>query len=85
MLKYIQIVVIIYTTLVFLPPEVTIGFRPTDYSAVESQGTVDLIVEVISGTLGRHVEINFSTQSGTAIGIDQCVCVCVQLKAGSDH
>ena len=46
--------------------DVTIGFLPDDYSVNEADGTVTLTVRVLAGQLARPVEVDFTTQDGTA-------------------
>ena len=46
--------------------DVTIGFLPVDYSVNEADGTVTLTVRVLAGQLARPVEVDFTTQDGTA-------------------
>ena len=44
----------------------TIGFLPADYTVREDAGTVTLSIQVLDGTLGRAVQVDFSTIDGTA-------------------
>jgi hypothetical protein len=52
-----------------IPPntaEITVGFNPDNYEVNEVDGQVELIVEVINGTLERNVSILFETSPGEA-------------------
>ena len=51
-----------------LPTEFVIGFDPKNYHVRENAGTVTLRVKVLNGLLGEEVSIDFTTQSGTALG-----------------
>ena len=44
----------------------TIGFRQQNYTVNEEDGSVTLIILLISGTLERDVTVPFFTSSGTA-------------------
>ena len=46
--------------------DVTIGFRPVQYTVNENAGTVTLFVHVLDGELARAVEVDFITEDGTA-------------------
>ncbi len=46
----------------------TIGFNPSEYSTGEDGGSVTLRVELITGQLGRSVEVLLNTRDGTATG-----------------
>ena len=46
--------------------DVTIGFLPDVYSVSETDGMVTLSVQVLAGQLARPVEVDFTTQDGTA-------------------
>ena len=46
--------------------DVTIGFRPVDYTVSEDAGTVTLIVQLIDGELARPVQVDLTTVDGTA-------------------
>ncbi len=48
---------------------VVIGFLPDLYSVNEGDGVVIFTVAVISGTLGFDVTLDFSTTSGSALGM----------------
>ena len=45
---------------------VTIGFDPDDYTVNETDGSVTLMVRLISGVLERDVIVNFETTPGSA-------------------
>ena len=45
---------------------VTIGFDPDDYTVNETDGSVTLMVRLISGILERDVIVNFETTPGSA-------------------
>ena len=49
-------------------PAVTIGFSPDSYTATEDSGSITFTVALLDGTLGREVEVTFTTADGTAIG-----------------
>lgn len=57
--------------------EVQIGFDPDSYTVNEGAGTVTLTARVISGSLERDVEIEFSTADDTAMGEDEFMYVLV--------
>jgi hypothetical protein len=57
--------------------EVQIGFNPDSYTVNEGAGTVTLTARVISGSLERDVEIEFSTADDTAMGEDEFMYVLV--------
>ena len=57
-----------YCFAIFLA-EVTIGFRPDVYTVFESDGSVPLTVEVISGQLDRAVSVVFTTRQDTATSV----------------
>ena len=47
---------------------ILIGFEMTNLTALESDGSVTLIVSVLSGTIeGRSININFELTDGTAL------------------
>ena len=50
---------------------ITIGFNPTTYSGNESCGGVNVIVNILNGTLARDVQVFLMTAltDGTATGI----------------
>ena len=50
-------------------PVVVIGFERTAVTALEQQDSVELCASIQEGTLGRNVDVAFSTQPGTATGI----------------
>ena len=45
-----------------------IGFSTTMYNVNEGDGTVPLVVEVISGSLSMDVQVTLETSDGQAIG-----------------
>ena len=47
----------------------SIGFDPTFYQAGEADGTVDVVVKVLSGDLSEPVIVSFETTDGTAQGM----------------
>jgi len=47
---------------------VVIGFNQTSYSISEQQGSVDVVFQIVSGSLGTSEMFNFTTFSGSAIG-----------------
>ena len=47
---------------------VTIGFDPNTYTVNEPDGSVILMVHLISGVLEREVIVNFETSPGSATG-----------------
>ena len=49
-------------------PAVTIGFDPDSYTVTEDDGPITFTVTVLDGTLGRDVEVTFTTEDGIAIG-----------------
>ena len=44
----------------------TIGFDPDDYTVNEADGSVSLMVRLISGVLEREVVVDFQTTPGSA-------------------
>ena len=50
---------------------ITIGFNPATYSVSESSGSVNVIVNILNGTLARDVQVFLMTAltDGTATGI----------------
>lgn len=52
---------------------ITVRFHPTTYTVVESAGSVNVIVNMLNGTLVRDVHIFLMTSltDGTATGIQQ--------------
>ena len=44
----------------------TIGFDPEEYVVSENDGSVTLIVRLISGVLEREIVVDFETTPGTA-------------------
>ena len=50
---------------------ITIGFNPATYTVAESAGIVDVTVNILNGTLDRHVHVLLMTAltDGTATGI----------------
>ena len=44
----------------------TIGFDPDEYTVNESDGSVIMMVRLISGVLEREVVVDFETTPGTA-------------------
>ena len=48
---------------------VTIGFQPVTYTVEEAAGEVTLTVLVLSGQLGRDVEIRLETSDISATGM----------------
>ena len=47
---------------------VVIGLENPEYSVDEGDGPVEVCARILSGSLGRDVNVVFSTQPGTAIG-----------------
>ena len=47
---------------------VTIGFEPDSYTAREDEGPITFTVTLLDGTLGRDVEVTFTTVDGSAVG-----------------
>ena len=43
-----------------------IGFQPVDYPVNENGGTVTLTIQLLGGELARSVEVDFTTEDGTA-------------------
>ena len=56
----------IYSSNVDLNLDVTIGFRPVNYTVNENQRTVTIFIQVLDGQLARSVEVDFTTEDGTA-------------------
>ena len=55
---------------VIIPSDAVIGFVPPAYSVAEGVDQfASITIELIYGQLGREVIVNFTTQSGSAIGI----------------
>ena len=56
----------------FIPPHtdtITLEFQQSNYSVVESEGSVSVCVEVINGTVGaRTLQITLDTLAGDAQG-----------------
>ena len=50
----------------FLSTAAIIGFRPDSYQINEGAGFVDLVVEVLDGTLDTDVVVRLTTSGGTA-------------------
>lgn len=48
---------------------ITIGFRRSVYAVNESDGTVNIEIGVLEGSLQREVTISLSTRDSTALGI----------------
>ena len=50
---------------------ITVGFNPASYSVAESAGNVNVTVNILNGTLARHVHVLLITAltDGTATGI----------------
>ena len=48
--------------------DVVIGFMETDYTVAETEGTVELQVAVLSGSLSSDVTVRLDTIPGTAKG-----------------
>ena len=49
-------------------PAVTFGLSPDSYTATEDSGSITFTVTLLNGTLGRDVEVSFTTANGTAVG-----------------
>lgn len=47
----------------------TIGFLETEYFAAEGEGTVSILVSLLSGALGRTVSVRVYTEDNTATGV----------------
>ena len=47
---------------------VVVGFFPDSYTATEDSGSITFIVTLLDGTLGRDVEVSFTTADGSAVG-----------------
>ena len=45
-----------------------IGFVPANYTVDEKNGTISLIVEVISGSLSMDIPVTLRTTDGQALG-----------------
>ena len=48
--------------------DVKIGLQNTVYNAQEGDGSISICAEIIEGSLGRDVSVQFSTFDGTALG-----------------
>ena len=60
---------ILTQSLYYYNTETVIGFVPEAYLVTEGTNlSVNLIVELISGQLGREVIVNFDTFDGSAVG-----------------
>ena len=60
---------ILTQSLYYYNTETVIGFVPEAYLITEGTNlSVNLIVELISGQLGREVIVNFDTFDGSAVG-----------------
>ena len=53
---------------VSVSPAVVIGFENETYTASEDQGSVTVCAQVMSGGLGRDVEVILATQDESAVG-----------------
>ena len=53
---------------VSVSPAVVIGFENETYTASEDQGSVTVCAQVMSGGLGRDVEVTLVTQDESAVG-----------------
>jgi len=53
---------------VSVSPVVIIGFENETYTASEGQGSVTVCARVMSGGLGRDVEVTLATQDESAVG-----------------
>ena len=53
--------------------EATIGFTEPSYTVLEGQGSVSMVVRVLSGEIppGSTVDVTFSTSDLTAIGLPE--------------
>ena len=49
-----------------------------DYSVAETDGTVDVEVAVLSGTLSSNVTVELQTRDGSAVGTYVCTYMHVQ-------
>ena len=47
---------------------VVIGLENPEYSVDEGDGSVEVCAQILMGSLGRDVNVVFSTQPGTASG-----------------
>ena len=52
----------------------TIGFLETIYTADEDDGTVELLVGIISGEVTKDIVVRFYTEDRTAVGKDETRC-----------
>ena len=50
----------------------TIGFLETRYTVDEDDGTVNLLVGLISGNLTKDIVVRFYTEDGTATRKNKC-------------
>ena len=53
---------------VFLYLGITVGFTAPDYTVLESDGQVEVCVELSQGSLEREAIVTLSTADGSALG-----------------
>ncbi len=57
-----------YACLKFSPTGVVIGFETPEYTVTEGEGSIEVCVVIVEGTLQRQVTVTVSTSDFSALG-----------------